>query len=152
MKRFKHVLTTTDLSPESFEAVAYAAELAARDDAKLTICYVPPTMEMTYSHITPTDQMLAMEAEIRAAGESRLASWIEENLGDTASVSVVFGDGVPHEEICRIATAEDASVIVMAKRGRKGIVHALLGSVTERVIRDASCPVLVVPPAEKGTN
>ena len=152
MKRFKHVLTTTDLSPESFEAVGHAAELAARDDAKLTICYVPPTMEMTYSHITPTDEMLAMEAEIRGAAESQLGSWIDDNLGDTTTVSVLFGDGVPHEEISRIASAEKADVIVMATHGLKGIAHTLLGSVTERVIRNAPCPVLAVPPSEKGAK
>lgn len=147
MKRFKHVLTATDLSPESFEAVLHAVELAARDEAELTICYVPPTIEMTYSHITPSDEMLAMEKQIREAGEGRLESWIEENLGAQATVSVAIGDGNPHEEIVRIATEVGASVIVMATHGHRGVSRALLGSITDRVLRDAPCPVLVVPPS-----
>ena len=147
MKPLKHVLTTTDLTPESLEAVRYAAELAGRDSAELAILYVPPTLEITYSHITPTKAMQEMEKEIRDAAEARLGAWIDENLGKDTAVSVLLRDGVPDEEICRTASELGASVIVMATRGRKGLAHALLGSVTERVIGKAPCPVIVVPPS-----
>ncbi len=55
--------------------------------------------------------------------------------------------GVPHEEIAALAREENADLLVMTTHGRKGISHLLLGSVTERVIRTAPCPVLVVRPA-----
>ncbi|MHB8764780.1 MAG: universal stress protein [Deferrisomatales bacterium] len=54
--------------------------------------------------------------------------------------------GVPHEEIAGLAREEGAKLIVMTTHGRRGLSHLLLGSVTEKVIRTAPCPVLVVPP------
>jgi nucleotide-binding universal stress UspA family protein len=54
--------------------------------------------------------------------------------------------GVPHEEIGALAQEEGVDLIVMTTHGRRGISHFLLGSVTERVIRTAPCPVLAVPP------
>ncbi|MDW7709705.1 MAG: universal stress protein [Deferrisomatales bacterium] len=61
--------------------------------------------------------------------------------------------GVPHEEISALARREGAELIVMTTHGRKGLTHLLLGSVTEKLIRTAPCPVLVVPPppAQQGT-
>ena len=60
--------------------------------------------------------------------------------------------GVPHEEIVRTAEEEDAGMIVMGTHGRSGLNRALLGSVTERVIRLARCPVLTVrhPKTDEG--
>ncbi len=56
--------------------------------------------------------------------------------------------GIPHEQIAEVAGRENADLVVMTTHGRKGLTHLLLGSVTEKVIRTAPCPVLVVrPPA-----
>ncbi len=60
----------------------------------------------------------------------------------------VFRVGVPHEEIAAVAEEEGADLVVMTTHGRKGLSHLLLGSVTEKVIRTAPCPVLVVRPRE----
>jgi nucleotide-binding universal stress UspA family protein len=59
---------------------------------------------------------------------------------------LVLRGGITHEVICEVAKQVGASVIVMATHGRKGLGHLMLGSVTERVLRDAPCPVLVVKP------
>ena len=60
----------------------------------------------------------------------------------------VFRVGVPYEEITAVAEEEGADLVVMTTHGRKGLSHLLLGSVTEKVIRTAPCPVLVVRPRE----
>jgi nucleotide-binding universal stress UspA family protein len=54
--------------------------------------------------------------------------------------------GVPHEVICEYVTDQDVDLVVMGTHGRTGIEHALLGSVTERVVRLADVPVLTVRP------
>jgi len=64
-------------------------------------------------------------------------------------VSIVVRRGVTHDAICNVAREVGASVIVMATHGRKGLGHLVLGSVTERVLRDAPCPVLVIKPPVK---
>jgi nucleotide-binding universal stress UspA family protein len=146
VKTFKRILVTTDLSPESLDAVSYAGRLARNEGAALTLCYVPPTLATAYSHITPTADMVAMDADVRRRAAEMLDQWGERHLKNVRKVDTVLGDGVPHEEICRIAADIDAGVIVIATHGRRGFSHALLGSVAERVIRDAPCPVLVVRP------
>jgi len=52
--------------------------------------------------------------------------------------------GTPHREIVRFAEEQQADLVVMATHGRGFIVHALMGSTTERVIRHAPCPVMAV--------
>jgi nucleotide-binding universal stress UspA family protein len=59
-------------------------------------------------------------------------------------VTVCYRDGVPHEEIIRYADQHQIDLIVMGTHGRRGLAHALLGSVAERVVRHARCPVLTV--------
>jgi nucleotide-binding universal stress UspA family protein len=55
--------------------------------------------------------------------------------------------GRPWEQIIKHATAPDVAYIVMGTHGRTGIAHVVLGSVAERVLRRAPCPVVIVPPA-----
>ena len=64
-------------------------------------------------------------------------------LGATCEV-VTFRGGVPHEQIVRHASDTNVDLIVMGTHGRTGIAHAVLGSVTEKVLRSAPCPVLTV--------
>ena len=61
-----------------------------------------------------------------------------------AGVTVTYRDGVPHEEIARYARERESDLIVMGTHGRRGLAHALLGSVAEKVVRTAPCPVLTV--------
>jgi nucleotide-binding universal stress UspA family protein len=83
-------------------------------------------------------------------------AWVRETLiaraeairGNGIAARWVLADGVPHEEIVKAAANEDADIIVMGTHGRTGIDRMLLGSVTDRVIRLAPCPVLTVRSAE----
>jgi nucleotide-binding universal stress UspA family protein len=63
---------------------------------------------------------------------------------DPASAAVQFRHGVPHEEIVRCAREQAADLIVMGTHGRRGVAHLLLGSVAEKVVRTAPCPVLTI--------
>jgi nucleotide-binding universal stress UspA family protein len=60
------------------------------------------------------------------------------------NVKTVLGAGVPHEVIVETAKARKAELIVMATHGRSGLSHLLMGSVAEKVVRSAGCPVLTV--------
>ena len=153
MKRFKHILAATDLSPESFAAVQYAAHLAEGQAAKLTILHVPQTTTLLFTDFAPPVDLLSLDRTIEAAARDTLESWVRRHVKSKAGVRVVIRAGVTHEVICKAAADAGASLIVMATHGRKGIGHVILGSVTERVLRAAPCPVLVVrppsPPAKK---
>lgn len=146
MKRFKHILATTDLSPESFAAVQYAAHLAEGQAAKLTILHVPQTTTLLFTDFAPPVDLLSLDRTIEAAARETLESWVRRHVKSKSGVRVVIRSGVTHEVICKTAADAGASLIVMATHGRKGIGHVILGSVTERVLREAPCPVLVVRP------
>jgi len=146
MKRFKHILAATDLSPESFAAVQYAAHLAAGQAAKLTILHVPQTTTLLFTDFAPPVDLLSLDKTIEKAARDTLESWVRRHIKSTAGVRIVIRNGVTHEMICKTAADAGASLIVMATHGRKGLGHVILGSVTERVLREAPCPVLVVRP------
>lgn len=148
MKRFKHILATTDLSPESFAAVQFAAHLALAQGAKLTILHVPQTTTLLFTDFSPPVDLLALDREIESAAREKLEGWVQRHVKKQPGVRIVVRSGVTHEVVDKVASDLGVSLIVIATHGRKGIGHAILGSVTERVLREAPCPVLVVrPPA-----
>jgi universal stress protein A len=146
MKRFKHILATTDLSPESFAAVQYAAHLAEGQAAKLTILHVPQTTTLLFTDFAPPVDLLSLDRSIEVAARETLENWVRRHVRSKSGVRVVIRAGVTHEVVCKAAAEAGANLIVMATHGRKGIGHVILGSVTERVLREAPCPVLVVRP------
>jgi nucleotide-binding universal stress UspA family protein len=148
MKRFKHIVTTTDLSPESFAAVSYAGHLAKSEGAKLTVVHVPHSTSLAYTDFVPPIDMMNIDTAIEDAARAELESWCRTHLRTVPRLAIILRGGVTHEVICDVAAEVGASVIVMATHGRKGLGHIVLGSVTERVLRDAPCPVLVVKPPQ----
>jgi len=147
MKRFKHILATTDLSPESFAAVQYAAHLAEGQGARLTILHVPQTTTLLFTDFAPPVDLLSLDRSIETAARETLEGWVRRHMKNAkAPARIVIRAGVTHEVVCKAAEEAGANLIVMATHGRRGLGHVILGSVTERVLREAPCPVLVVRP------
>jgi universal stress protein A len=67
-------------------------------------------------------------------------------------VKTFLSTGVPAEEIVRVANQDSTDLIVMGTHGWSGVRHMLLGSVAEKILRSAPCPVLVVKPSEKDVS
>ena len=152
MKHFKHVLATTDLSPESFSAVQYAAHLAEGLGAKLSILHVVHTVSMAYTDFVPPVDMTNIDMAIEEAAREKLEQWVKRHLKRGASVKLELRGGVVDEAICDYAKECGASVIVIATHGRKGLSHVVLGSTAERVVRSAPCPVLVIKPPKPAVS
>lgn len=138
------ILCPVDYSDGSREAMHAAVELARTSQAALLLVHVweRPGWLTGYERQLPSDVM----AELFAAEETNLAAWQAEarKLG-ASDVTIKFLEGVPWDQI--VATArEDPAIdrIVMGTHGRTGIQRALIGSVTERVVRHAPCTVMVV--------
>ena len=80
----------------------------------------------------------------RKWAETALADWVAKARAEGLSARVALRTGVAHQEIVALATDERADAIVIGTHGRGGIDRALLGSVADRVVRLAPCPVLTV--------
>jgi nucleotide-binding universal stress UspA family protein len=128
----KRILVPHDFSETSAAAVTYARGLAAGFHAELDVLHVIPE--------------LAVGDDVGAAATAyqRLRTTIAPPRGQAFCIARHVRSGTPHAEIGRFATERDENLIVMGTHGRGFVGHALMGSVAERVIRTAPCPVLTV--------
>jgi len=145
------ILCPVDFSPASSPALAQALELAAVSDGTVEVAHVcnvpyyvrPELLVWADSMARPIAEVAEESAKARL--DSLLAPLTRENR---ARVQTSIHFGPPAATISQLAGARKVNLIVMGTHGRHGISLKLLGSVTERVVREASCPVLVVRPTE----
>lgn len=144
MIKLTKILVPTDFSDSSLHAAKYACELSKRFGAELHLLHVvePVIMAMPSPGAPLPDQLLADNAQ---AAEERLPTWLSE-VERPEAMSHSVRRGPAFVEIVRCAKEQDADLIVLATHGRSGLTHALIGSVAERVVQKANCPVLTVRP------
>jgi nucleotide-binding universal stress UspA family protein len=134
-----HLLTTTDFSAPATQAVTAAFELAQTFGAKLSLLHV---IEVPVYAIEVALPLEDLERDARR----ELALLLPEAEAAHVDVTRLVAMGVPYQKIVETATAEQVDLIVMATHGRTGLSHLVLGSVAERVVRMAPCPVLTIRP------
>ncbi len=144
MNEIKTMLVTTDFSETSRKAFPLARGLAHKFGARIIVAHVeddrlPPLLGeyagVDLGRVLDTQHGRATRDLERLAGAE---------LGSGTELQLRVVSGTPHVEIVRMAEETHADLIVMATHGRGFISHAILGSTTERVLRRAPCPVLVV--------
>jgi nucleotide-binding universal stress UspA family protein len=140
----RKILHPTDFSATADRALEVAIELGRALQTEVEIVHVsapvmvlPPPFEMVPIPTLFPDWSRRVEEGL----EARSARVREAALGCESKLL----DGAPHIEIVREAEAIDAALIIMGTHGRGGLGHAVLGSVAERVLHRAKCPVVVVP-------
>lgn len=142
--RVRHILAPFDFSFHSREALRYAKELAALYEAHLDLLHVihQSTYPDFYSLSSLPLEVLDRDLEAEARREMERA--YEQALGPNGSVSYHAVTGYPAYEILAFAERRPSDMIVMATHGQTGLRHFLAGSVTEKVVRSAPCPVFTV--------
>ena len=144
MRQVKKILAPTDFSDVSKLGISYAFDLARDIGAEV----------IAYHAITVEDEVKAVRANLvhiyDLVGEKRrlLNEFIADNFGDRMNLvelRQVVEMGAPFQNIVDIAAKENVDLIVIATHGRTGLDHMMLGSVAEKVVARASCPVLVIP-------
>jgi nucleotide-binding universal stress UspA family protein len=139
------ILVPTDFSDLSQQALEFALSLADRFRAKLYLMHVWE-LPMTGSLLPPEPYPESVLTEEQTAGEKHLTKVANELKASGFDVEPVFVFGKPYMEIVKTATDLDIDLIVLASHGRSGVSHLLLGSVAEKVVRLAPCPVFTVKP------
>ncbi len=141
---FHHILVATDGSQPSMTAGRLAVQLTALHKARLTFVYVVDDAVAAGLAGASGKEAKRVQSELELSGQryldylSRLAS-----EADLASNQVIRY-GVPYREIAALAREQGVDLIVIGQVGSRGPRRILIGSVTERVIEHAPCPVLVV--------
>jgi nucleotide-binding universal stress UspA family protein len=144
VSRFQKILAPFDFSAQSKHSLQFAADLARRYEAPVTLLHVcdadwfsVPESFLLYTPSQLPQLMAGVEKQLEPVKRELLAA-------DVMQVKTLVLQGTPYVEIVRIAEADQYDLIVMGTHGRAGIAHALLGSVAERVVRKAHCPVLTI--------
>ncbi|MDP7277055.1 MAG: universal stress protein [Planctomycetaceae bacterium] len=148
MIRVKNILVPTDFSEHSDTAVLYGCELASRFDADLHLLHVVEFTPLMYgegAYFAPeTEAQLEHDAQ-QLIGDIPAPEWRSRIPNVTRSTL----RGHPLPEICRYAKEQNIDLIILGTHGRGAIAHVLLGSVAEKVVRKAPCPVLTVHHPER---
>lgn len=141
---YKRILIPTDGSDRSEVAAKHGVELAKSCGADVTALYVINEVIVASAVRQLGSEKKDVEERLQKTGERALAS--VKKLGDEAGVTVntVIKTGAPANSIIDTASAEGASVIAMGSHGESGVTKMLIGSVVQKVLYWASCPVLVV--------
>jgi nucleotide-binding universal stress UspA family protein len=141
---FHNILVPTDGSQPSVAAGQLAVQLAALHRARLTFVYVVDTSVVEALAHTPGKMAEHVEQELELTGQRYLNYLSRLAVNADLEANQVIRHGVPYSEIERLAREQQVDLIVIGQVGHRGPRRILIGSVTERVIEYAPCPVLVV--------
>ncbi len=142
MITLKKILCPIDHSDCSKEALKYAVSFAMKDNAKLYLLHIVDIRSFNESIDAISKQML--DEETLNQLKSKLLDCIPGEIRQDMDVEAHVVQGIPFTEIISYAKANDIDMIVIGTHGRTGIVHMMMGSVSEKVVRKAHCPVLAV--------
>ena len=139
--KLEHILVPVDFSEHSLRALEVAEGLARSGGGTITLLHVvepmPATTEWSYLILAPE--------QAAKASQKKLENLANEHGIDPRLIGrVLVKTGIPWNEIVTTAKALNRDLIVIPTHGYTGWKHVLLGSTAERVVRHASCPVLVV--------
>ena len=146
MDKVKKILAPTDYSELSGAGLHYALDLARSLTAELIVLHVVSLNDDRFSK----HQELSPIRDLIAEHEEFLDRFLREKFADAINLVEVRQKvelGTAYSNIAELAEREGVDMIVMSTHGRTGLDHMMLGSVTEKVIAHAPCPVLALPAA-----
>jgi nucleotide-binding universal stress UspA family protein len=151
MVTLKNILVATDFSEPSEAAFLYGREFAVRLGATLHVLHVAPNILISN---LPAENYLASAPDIRQEIEDDARRQLHHMLVDTdgsgpGAIPVVVAASSPAMAIVEYAKEHEIDMIVMGTHGRGALAHLVMGSVAERVVRLAPCPVLTVRHPER---
>lgn len=150
MFKIKNILLPTDFSKTSLTAADYAVELADQYKAKLHVLNVlektPPILAIRSLDLSREKIIESIDADAKSQLEDCIKT-----IKKIKEVDIIsdIRKGIDYEEIIKYSKEKKIDVIVIATHGRTGLIHTLLGSVAEKVIRYSKIPVLVTTPPSK---
>ena len=146
MQTKQKILVAVDFSSLSERVINTAMEMAEKFGAELHLVFVVEDLA-PYAWVSiPHISMDVLEQEMVQSASTKIERLAYEKIGDRFSWTTKVLNGNPSEAIVSHAQSEGCTLIVMGTHGYRGLEKRLLGSVSERVLKHAPCPVLVVNP------
>lgn len=148
MLPIRRILAPTDFSQTSKETVARASELAEHFQAEVLVAHVIPPIPTLPPDPHHNFEIPAYQDALHENAERQLKETIASQVSEDAPARPLVRYGDPAKEIVRLAQEEEVDMIVIATHGLTGWQHLVFGSVAEKVVQTARCPVLVVRASE----
>ena len=142
----RRILAPTDFSELSKQGLKSALELAQSFGAKLLLMHVvePPPYPM--EGIVPSHMGATLLDDLERQASHELSHMLAETPEHRIEVARRVVVGIPHLKIVEVAEEDKTDLIVMTTHGRTGLSHLVMGSVAEKIVRTAPCPVLTIRP------
>ena len=150
---YRKIVIPVDFSDASVRSLKHGLGLARETGASVVALFVVDTSFPYPDLFSFEDPNKDYFKVMRERANERIGEWLDE-LEEAKGVKVerVVGRGRPATEIVEIAEQVGADLVVLSRHAQSGLRHAIMGSTTEAVIRQAPCPVLVMPPVDEGAR
>jgi universal stress protein A len=142
----QRILAPTDFSELSKQGLTSALELAETFGAKLLLLHVVEPPPYPVEGIMPSQLGATLLDDLERQASNDLVQMLSETHGHIVEVTRRVVVGIPYRKIVEVAEDEKSDLIVMTTHGRTGLSHLVMGSVTEKIVRTAPCPVLTIRP------
>jgi nucleotide-binding universal stress UspA family protein len=144
MADIRRILCPTDFSEFSDIAFRYAVSIAQHYRSKLFVEHVVESWQHPEAAFVPAHYYVEFRSHLLHKGEEELQRFVKNHANNGIRPESVVEQGIAADAILALAEAQEVDLIVMGTHGRRGFDRLMVGSVTERVLRKASCPVLAV--------
>jgi nucleotide-binding universal stress UspA family protein len=144
MADIRRILCPTDFSEFSDIAFRYAVSIANHYRGTLFVEHVVESWQHPEAAFVPAHYYVEFQSHLLRKGEEELQRFVKHHADSEIRPEPVVEQGIAADCILALAEAQDVDLIVMGTHGRRGFDRLMVGSVTERVLRKASCPVLAV--------
>lgn len=141
-RELKTILCPTDFSASSKHAIEYALHWARISDATIILAHA---VHIATEHLRDEAGHLLGFDQIRERANKELQAVRTAVLGDYPRCEMLVEPGDPYNVVMNLVKTRKVDLIVTSTRGRSDVGHLLIGSVAEKIVRHATCPVLVIP-------
>ena len=147
MQNIQQIIVPVDFHQHTDDLVAYAVGIASRLGAQLTFLHVAERIaEMAITADVYPASFVALNDELFAYAQKKMEALVEDNKGACPGCTGVVVQGEVADSIVDYVKGKESDLIIIGTHGAQGIEKVMLGSVAERVLKRASCPILVYNP------
>ncbi len=146
---FERILLPTDFTEASENAALYALNMATKYDARLYVLHVVDLTEDAAGFYVGHPSFENLDKEMLKAAEGMLEKFCAKQFDGFDGLEMKAVAGEPYKDILKAVDKDGIDIVIMGTCGKGGIERFFFGSTTERVLREADCPVLVIPPPGK---
>ncbi|MFP3866645.1 MAG: universal stress protein [Desulfobacteraceae bacterium] len=145
-QQVQKILFPIDFSESCEKYVPWVVTIAKKFDATVYLISVTPDVSSFASFYAPHANIKGFQEEIKTGAEKKLKEFIAIHLKALPKVETRLATGKADERILEVARQEKVDMIIMGSHGRTGLERTIFGSVAEKVIKNATCPVLTIRP------